>query len=365
MITPNYEAGTLADVLPGALAALGMPGLTDRLGLAEKLGDLRGVAILLVDGMGYHQLPLLGPFLSGAPAGRITCGFPSTTPVSLASFATGVPPGQHGLLAFTCRVPGTDKVLNHVLWRDNPPPRKWQPVPPLYVAAQNFAPVVVNRPEYVGSGLTEVTTRGAAYWPATSMDEVGDGIIDALARTRGIVYGYTPDLDKAGHAHGVGSPQWRVAASNVDGLVSRIAENLPPGTALIVTADHGQFNVPSDRRIDLDQALDGVRVLAGEPRVRYLHTEAGARDDVLATWRELAGHAAWVGTREEAIAQGWYGPVDPSFEERIGDVVMVCRDDWALMSPGHDNVSVLKLVAMHGGMTEAEMAVPLIVVPSR
>ena len=34
MIAPDYEAGTLADVLPGALAALGMPCEPDRLGLA-------------------------------------------------------------------------------------------------------------------------------------------------------------------------------------------------------------------------------------------------------------------------------------------------------------------------------------------
>jgi hypothetical protein len=153
-----------------------------------------------------------------------------------------------------------------------------------------------------------------------------------------------------------------LVASEVDTLVSMIAEGLPPDAALIVTADHGQLNVPADRRIDLDQHLDGIRVIAGEPRVRYLHTLPGAAADVLAAWRALAGHAAWVGTREDAIDAGWYGPVNPAFAERIGDVVLVCRDDWALMTPTFDPPTLHKLVAMHGAMTEVEMAIPLIVI---
>jgi predicted AlkP superfamily pyrophosphatase or phosphodiesterase len=366
MITPDYAAGTLADVLPGALTALGLPGLTDRfpdrLGLAARLEGVRRVAVLLIDGMGYHQLPLMGPFLSTIPAQRITCGFPSTTPTSLVSLATGVAPGRHGIMAFFSAVPGTDRVLSHALWKDDPIPQLWQPVPPLFVAARALSPVTVNRPEYLGSGLTEVTSRGADYRPASGVDEVASAMLAALAGTHQIVYGYHPDLDKAGHTSGLDSPAWRFTASEVDRLVTRLADGLPRDAALVVTADHGQLNVPPDRRIDLDVHLDGVRVIAGEPRVRYLHTLPGAAADVLEAWRSLAGHAAWVGTRQEVIDTGWYGPVDRAFVERIGDVVLVCRDDWAFLSPTFDPPALTNLVAMHGSMTEVEMAIPLIVI---
>jgi len=362
MITPDYAAGTLADVIPGALAALGMPGVPDRLGLKARLEGADKVAVLLIDGMGYHQLPLMGPYMSALPAQRITCGFPSTTPTSLVSLATGVPPGSHGILSFFAALPGTDIVLSHTLWKDYPIPEVWQPVPPLYVAAQAFSPVVVNRPEYVGSGLTEVTTRGADYRGASGVDEVSSGMLKALKGTHKFVYGYHPELDKAGHHYGVDSDGWRLAASEVDRLVATIARGLPRGAALIVTADHGQLNVPADRRINLDDHLEGIRVIAGEPRVRYLHTLPGATPDVLQAWRLIAGHAAWVGTREEAIDTGWYGPVDRAFAERIGDVVLVCKDDWALMTSMFDPPSVSRLIAMHGALTEVEMAIPLIVI---
>lgn len=372
MRAPDYPKGTLADVLPGCLTALGLPGLPDPLGLAGQLEGVRRVVVLLVDGMGWHNLPTLAPVapgLAALPARQITCGFPSTTPTSLVSLATGVAPGVHGVLAFTTVVPGTDKILNHTMWTDDPVPHEWQPIPPLYVAAarHGIAVTVVNRPEYVGSGLTEVTTRGAVYRAASDLEELAEGMLAALAEsgTPSLVYGYHPSLDKAGHAFGVDSAQWGEAASDVDKLVARLIGALGPDAALVVTADHGQFNVPADRRIDIDadpRLGFGVRHFAGEPRVRYLHAEPGATEDVLAAWRDLAGHAAWIGSREEAIATGWYGSMNPAFAARLGDVVVVCQDDWAVLGTIRERESISKLVAMHGALTEAEMDIPLVVI---
>lgn len=373
MKSPDYPGGTIADVMPGALASLGLPisraddgDTADRLGLVEHLDGVRRVAVLLIDGMGYHQLPLMAPhapFLASLDARRITCCFPSTTPTSLVSLTTGVAPGSHGVLAFFSAVPGTGRILNHTKWTDDPDPRRWQPVPPLFVtaAAHGIEPTVVNRPEYQGSGLSEVTTRGARYRPASTVDELADAMLAALADSA-FVYGYHPELDKAGHEFGLDSPRWRAATAGVDRLLTRLAEGLPDDTALIVTSDHGQLDVPADRRVDLDQVRDGVRLIAGEPRVRYLHTEPGAAEDVLAAWRALADHAAWIGTREEVIETGWYGPMNQAFAERIGDVVLVCRDDWALLSTRWDSPNILNLVAMHGALTQAEMDIPLLVI---
>jgi hypothetical protein len=359
---PDYPQGTLADVLTGCFQALGVPGLPDRLDLAASLSGARRVMVLLVDGMGWEQLPA---GVAGLPRRPITCGFPSTTPTSLVSLATGALPGAHGVLAFTTRVPGTDRVLNHTVWTDDPVPGEWQPVAPLYVraVAHGLDVTVVNRPEYVGSGLTTVTTQGARYEPAAGPD-LADAMLRSLKRSQ-LVYGYTPELDKAGHGYGLTSPEWHAAASDVDSLVARLVEGLPADAALVITADHGQLDVPPDRRIDIDSDPElsaGVWLFAGEPRVRYLHTAPGAAADVLAAWRERAGHAAWIGSREEAIATGWYGPFTQSYAERIGDVVVVCRDDWAVLGTQRERASIATLIAMHGSLTDVEMRIPLVVV---
>lgn len=367
---PGTVTGDLAAVLPGCLTALGMRGLSDPLGIARDLDGVNRVAVLLVDGMGWAQVAAMAPvapILSGLPRRRIEAGFPSTTPTSLVSLATGSLPGAHGVLGFTVRIPGTRKVLNHVLWRDSPQPKAWQPVAPLYVAASaSGIPVtVVNRPEYVGTGLTKVTSRGAVYQPASGVDEVATRMLAALRDKPGLVYGYHPDLDKAGHMYGLDTAEWYVAASDVERLIYRLVTELPQDAALVVTADHGQLDVPSDHRydIDTDPGLSaGVEVFAGEPRLRYLHTTPGAVDDVVAAWRAITGPNTTVATRDEVIDSGCFGPFDPKFAGRIGDVVVLCRNDWAVLASQREHVSVSALVAMHGGVEPDEREIPLIVV---
>ena len=117
--------GSLCDVLPAAAALLDVEDAVDRLAVADWVGADRidRVLVVLVDGLGWHLLaqlagnaPLLASVLGGA-TGRLTqldCTFPSTTPTSLVSLGTGAPPGEHGILGFTLRVPGTDRVLPSV-----------------------------------------------------------------------------------------------------------------------------------------------------------------------------------------------------------------------------------------------------------
>ncbi|OBB83408.1 alkaline phosphatase family protein [Mycobacterium sp. 852002-30065_SCH5024008] len=373
--------GSLRDVLPAAAALLGAPGAVDELGLADLVGgadQVDRVAVVLVDGLGWHLLaelagsaPLLASVLAGQ-AGHLTeltCTFPSTTPTSLVSLGTGAQPGEHGILGFTLNVPGTDRVLNHILWRDDPPHAEWQPLPTWFgrlneagVSARAVLPAA-----FMGSGLTEAAYRGAEFRPIQPTDDNARAVADELRAAPGLVYGYTAALDTAAHVFGVGSPRWHEAAAQVDALLSRLVEALPPNAALLVTADHGGFNVPPDARVDLDtdpRLAAGVRVVAGEPRVRYLHTEPGAAADVQAAWSEVLDGRAHVYSREQAVATGMFGPVSPAHLARIGDVVAVCTGDAAVLATGHEPPETARLIGFHGAATPAEMAIPLIVFKS-
>jgi hypothetical protein len=371
----NGSRPTLADVVPSALAVLGLPGSPDRLGLRDALGGVRRIALLLVDCLGYHLLALarpVAPVLGDVVDGRlgtlleISSGFPSTTPTSLVSLGTGVASGAHGVLGFTLNVPGTERVLNHVEWRDDPDPRTWQPVPSLFSLATSAGiPVTtVSRPEYEGSGLTVAAYGDVEFVGAADPDTLAKQMLRALRAGPGLVYGYHPPLDTAAHVFGIESPQWMAAAAEVDRLLDRLVDELPPDAALLVTADHGGMNVPAGKRIDVDADRSlraGVRVIAGEPRVRYVHTYPGAQDDVLDAWRSVLGGAAQVVTRDEAVAAGWFGRVPQAHLARIGDVVAVCQDQYVLLATKHEDKRVGKLVAYHGAMTAEETAIPLIV----
>ncbi len=386
-VRPRYGAASLADVMPGVLTSLGVPdsqrvpGGTDPLGLAAgPLAGVRAVAVLLIDGLGHHLLPVAAPYaptlaevaherVPGSSARAITAGFPSTTPTSLASLGTGAASGAHGLVGFFLNIPGTDRVLNLIEWRDDPDPVRWQPLATQFgrAAAAGVSAHVVDRPEFADSGLSIAAYRGGAFIGAATVDALADRMVAVLVAATGptIVYGYHPDLDKTGHLHGVDSEPWRLAVADVDRLVTRLLDGLPPGSALVLAADHGQLDVPAERRFDLDadpRLRAGIRVVAGEPRVRYLHTVEGATEDVIAAWRGILGEAAWVVSRDEAVAQGWFGPVPEDHLQRIGDVVAACHADYAVLATRTDPPTVAKLVAFHGSATEVEMMIPLLIV---
>ena len=363
---------TIADVLPSALAGLGVPGHSDRLGLP----DVRRIGVLLVDGLGYHLLPSaarVAPLLADAHAGRlgelreIASCFPSTTPTSLVSLGTGALPGAHGIVGFRVNVPGTRRVLTHIDWRDDPDPAVWQPVPTQFevAAAAGLETSVVSRPDFAGSGLTIAAYRGARYVGAADDDALAEAMLAELSGPARLVYGYHAAVDTTAHLYGIDSPPWQEAAAGVGRLLARLVDGLPTDAALLVTADHGGVNVPADARVDIDtdrRLRAGVRVVAGEPRVRYLHTRRGAGEDVIAAWREVLGDAADVVSRDEAVAAGWFGPVPKQHLARIGDVVVACRGDYAVLATRHEPELASKLVAYHGSMTPAETAIPLIVI---
>ncbi len=369
--------GSICDVLPAAAALLGVRGgvqAWDALGLTETLGEVRRVVLLLVDGMGYHLLPELtddAPLLASVLAGErgrldeLACTFPATTPTSLVSLTTGVRPGRHGILGFTVNIPGSDRVLTHIAWRDDPPPAQWQPVPTWFqrLAAAGISTRAVLPAHFLGSGLTEAAYRGAQLHAADPGREYPQQVSDDLAATPGwctpTPQSWTPrrTCSESGHQNGI--PRRPASMRYLRGWSMRCRRM----RALLVTADHGGVNAPLQARVDIGadpRLAAGVRVVAGDPRVRYLHVEPGAAVDVLAAWRSVLDGRAEVYSRDEAVAAGLFGDVQPEHLSRIGDVVVACTGDTAVLASGHEPPEVGQLIGMHGAATPAETAIPLI-----
>jgi type I phosphodiesterase/nucleotide pyrophosphatase len=372
---PAYGAATLADVLPGVAAALGVPVdrgdlPADPLGLSAALAGAPRIAVLLVDGLGADLVRAhadLAPTLAAlaTPAGDLSAPCPSTTPVSLTTLGTGLPPGSHGILGFVTAVPGEERTLNHVQWSDDPDPSVWQARRSVFEEAADAGVEVAAVAPYAfaGSGLTRAAYRGARYAGTVSPGDLAAVLLQSLAAApRTLVYGYTAELDLTGHVRGVDSASWRAQLVLVDRLVEQVVAGLPDDAALLVTADHGMLDVPAATRVDLDAEPDlteGIRLLAGEPRARYVHAVPGAEADLLARWRAELGDRAWVAGRDEAIASGVFGPVDDDVAGRIGDVVALARGTWALTATEREP-GPSRLVGYHGSLTETELAIPLL-----
>lgn len=377
---PPYGEASLAEVVPSVLAALGVPGFDNPLGVEP----LPGVCLLVVDGLGWELMeahPKNAPFMTGAAetSGRaISAVFPATTSASLASLSTGLPPGEHGLVGYTFAVPGHDRAMNSLLWelygmgpsvdlREELVPEVFQPMPTVLerAAATGFEITLVGPAAHVGSGLTRAILRGGRYVGADTLEEMVDAVEATLTRDgRSTVYAYHPFLDTYGHLNGTASDEWREHLLRVDRTAEAIHERLPAGFALAITADHGMVDLGSEDRIDVadrPELLAGVRVLAGEARARHVHALPGARDDVLAVWRETLAERMWVVPKDEAIAAGWFGPkVSDWVHSRIGDVVAAAASGSVGVFQREIDPLQATLIGHHGSMTPREQRVPFI-----
>jgi len=82
--------------------------------------------------------------------------------------------------------------------------------------------------------------------------------------------------------------------------------------------------------------------------------------DVAAAWQERVGDRAEVLLRDDALARGWFGATTPLVLPRLGDVMLACRDRFAVVSStGFPHEA--RLVGLHGSLTSAEMMIPVLV----
>ena len=355
-----------------SLTAL-LPGLRDAVTRPAGHGWLpaaRSAVIVLVDGLGKATLSSRAGharFLTSAMSSKDVARsvFPTTTATALTSLMTGVDAGAHGIVGYRVRVPGTPHAANQLSgWeRDGLDPESWQRARTLFEDADAPA-FIVSREEYRGSGFTQASFRGATFLSAADVAERLLLAADTAARHDGaIVYAYAPELDVLGHRHGIESGEWTDGLETVDAAVRAFAAALPEDVGALVTADHGMIDVPRRGHVLLQHGnplLDGVEVVAGEPRMLHLHAHPGDADRLLSAWRTAESARAWVMSRSEAIDAGLFGAVAADVAPRIGDVLVAARARVAYYDDRTRDKAGQSMVGQHGSLTSDERLVPLI-----
>jgi predicted AlkP superfamily pyrophosphatase or phosphodiesterase len=366
-ILPDFGGPCLTGVIPGLMGHLhggdALPAW-----IPDPVHGASQVVLLLLDGLGWEQLrsrSALAPTLASGVGGPITSVAPSTTACALTSLVTGRPPSAHGVAGY--RVAQGDEIMNVLQWtvggvdaRMSVPASEFQPCP-LFPGAPGPVPVV-TRYDYGATGFSAAHLGDADVhtWHTPA------GLITAVRALTGagapFVYAYYEGIDKIAHARGLGD-YYDDELRAVDRLVGDLRAVLPPGAVLVVTADHGQVEVGGSVEVLGGDVMDGVSLISGEGRFRWLHARPGATAAVAEAARESFGDIAWVRTKDEMVAEGWLGGVpSAAASSRLGDVVLAPFTPTAFLDPA--DTGELRLLARHGSLTSAEMLIPLISWPS-
>ena len=386
MHLPDYQGGSIANLMASLAQACGAPpGACPplRAAPATDLGTATNLVLLVVDGLGYDLLAEnpgpLAPYLQGC----LTSVFPTTTAAAIPTFMTGLPPSQHGLTGWHMWLREVGNLLAILPLSARPGAPARQPLPPpdalparlfrhptLYAGLQR--PSYVVAPRYiVHSPFNRYHSQGAArlpYYGLAGPEGLFDTLSGVLAKPgEKFVYGYWPDYDSTAHAHGCRSPEALAAlAAFSQTFVEWLREHQGSDTLVLVTADHGFIDSPPERRIALADhpvLADCLSLpLCGERRSAWCYLKPGKAATFEAYVAKHLDHAALAVPRTRLLAEGWFGPgpAHPELASRIGDYALLMRDDWTLYDtlPGE---KPLDLLGMHGGLSPAEMRVPLLV----
>ena len=321
------------------------------------------VVLLVLDGLGWAQLgerPGLAPTLTAMDGGPVTTVAPSTTAAALTSITIGAPPATHGVVGYRVRVEG-DRILNILRWRTSAgdaraaiPPERFQPLEPF----RSTKPPVVTRADVAESGFTRAHMAGARMYGWRMPSTLVATVATLLRDGERFVYAYYDGVDKVAHEFGFG-PTYDAELVAADRLVHDLVAVLPSGAVLVVVSDHGQVDV-GDRVVTLDpEVADLTNLLSGEGRFRWLHARPGAVERLAAAAHRHYDDVAWVRTREEAAAEGWFGGgLRPEVADRLGDVVLATRAPIAILDPADPGEQWMR--CRHGSLTSAEMLVPLL-----
>jgi hypothetical protein len=224
--------------------------------------------------------------------------------------------------------------------------------------------IVVTYKDIIDSEYNSCHCRGAQRVAYETVQELVAGVEAAVKSDaeRKFVYAYWPLYDMVSHRYGSESAQAEAELRRIDAAFGTLLARLAGTESLVIaTADHGFIDVAPEESLELPAFLAALLrfPLCGERRVAYCHVHDSAT--FIKKAEDWLGERADVMPSRRLVDEGWFGPgtPHPRFAERIGDVALVMRGrytikDWAPGESRHLHIG------NHGGTSEDEMAIPLI-----
>ncbi len=374
----DYAGGGLVNLVASLMASRGAQPRHAALRALppQSIEQARNVVLLIVDGLGDNYLMQrgAGSELARRRRAAITSVFPPTTASAITTSYTGCTPLEHGLTGWytyfgeagcvSAALPFKSRGDNLSLRCRGFTPQRAYPQRSLF-AALPVRSIVVTYRDIIDSDYNRKHCEGAERRAYDTVEELVAEVESAVKSgpERKFVYAYWPEYDAISHRFGAHSAEALQRFAQIDAafgtLVTRLAGT---ESAIIATADHGFIDIAPEESLELPAELYPLLrfPLCGERRVAYCHVHSPT--EFAGKARQWLGERADVRASRELVDEGWFGPgtPHPRLAERLGDVALVMRGrytvkDWTPGEPRYMHIG------NHGGTSEDEMMIPLIV----
>ncbi len=348
-------------------------------GEARHLRPSDHYIFVLVDGLGRNLSDFFPPggFFDSHFVRELRSVFPSTTASAMTSLVTGEWPGVHGLTGWFTHLPEfgrTAKILPFVDRFTGTPMEDYGadmgalvPVKSLFSSLEREVCVIM--PSSIRSGAYSNWANHDTQ--VLSYRSLSGGFQAAAANVQNrtkpsFTFFYVPDVDTAEHEGGTSSAKVRRLIKSVDEALTKLTSSVPAGTKIVVAADHGLVDVPTDRRVHLteDHPMLGYLSVApsGEAAMPIFHVREGRERQFEEFFATSYGTVMELLSISDVEALGLFGNdgISSLTRRRLGNYIGIAVDPFVMIFDGPGDHSG-DFVAFHGGLQPEAMAVPLFV----
>jgi len=400
MQAPVYDGLSIVNLPASICNWLGLSGWPT-LPLDKEITDefpkkYRQVIQIVIDGMGLELFKQYEnedtrenqnwqTFLESGTLAALTSTTPSTTSAALTSFWTGRPPAQHGITGYEMWLREYNLAANMIthtpafffnnqpgsLYQTGFDPKTFLPVNTLgpYFSKKDVNTFVLQHKTISGSGLSTMLFGQTHPVPFRGLQDMFISLEElALESTseKRFLYAYWGDLDELQHIYGPDDARVKLELNSIQRsfirFVAHLRKRAPADTLILLTADHGQVSTQVSIGYEVQLARDLMSCLhllpTGESRMPYLHVRPGCEKEA-----RTAIESHWPGkfrvlNSDAALESGLFGlpPFHEDIVSRLGDLVLIANGNAYLYWPLKEN----RLLGRHGGMSQSEMIVPLV-----
>ncbi|MCG8572365.1 MAG: alkaline phosphatase family protein [Spirochaetes bacterium] len=384
LVYPNYQNCVL-NLLSSIVNSYGIPSSYSPLPCLplEGFSKKKNIILILLDGLGEKLLQKQKPeqvdFIKKHYLTTLTSLCPSTTTSVLSSILTGLSPIEHGALGWTLFFKECYQFLDFLPLIDHNSHQplnslqfniyeqmNWKTISQQISGLQKELDQFYFVEEHIAhSGFSRISSINTHLVPYHSLQDLFFQLKKLIQNNSHFkfIYIYSSNPDYIQHNHGTNHHLVSDYISSVNDELKKFYQDNQSGeTLLLLTADHGLLNISHYYDLVQDKKLFQSLILPPifEPRFLTLFIKPHRMDQFKGEILKYQNDFVIL-SREEVLDQNLLGSgtPHPRVDDFIGDYLLIGNSDKGISTYPPSKSSAFP-VAMHGGLTDEEMLVPLI-----